>query len=213
MTKQLLITKIEARINNSKQKFPNRNYDNILPYLKSGSFFDDPAAKSYHNNFPGGLAQHVLNFTNTLEVLLESFTNIKLSSDDYDPFLVALGHDLNKVGSYNFSDVNKKVGSNWHNLKGYGYNDKIYLMPSNNISLDRIKSIMILTLSEELSIFWCEGSWSTYNSQQLDKNWKNALSYDGRVYLSHTADMLSSQLIEKTFSDIEVDKAIREWIK
>ena len=111
MLKQQLITKFEAKINYSQMNYPNRDYSKLMSYLKSQSFFDDPAARAHHNNFPGGLAQHVLNFTNALETLLSSFGNIKKSSDDYDPFLVAIGHDLNKVGSYNFSEVNKKVGT------------------------------------------------------------------------------------------------------
>ena len=211
---QTVKAKFESRFKSSQEKFPNRDYTKIKDYVFNSEFFSSPAAKGHHNNFPSGLAQHVLNFTYALETLVQSFDGrFKVSSDQYDPFLVAIGHDLNKVGFYTITDLNRKVGDKWYNLKQYGYDSYKDMMPGANISLGMISRNIELTMAESLSIYWAEGSWSTYSNQTLDKAWKNAMNYDGRVYLSHTADMISSQMMEVTLNEFDVDKAIRNFIK
>lgn len=198
--------------NNSK--LYERDYSKLKEYLLTSEFFSTPAAAKHHNNFPGGLALHVLNFSEVLEKLILSFGDkIKINSDPYDPFLVALGHDLNKVGFYSITDFNKKIDNQWVNLKQYGYNSTVDTMPSNYVSLQKMKDVIKLSKSEELSIYWAEGSWSTYANQSLDKAWKNAIDFDHRVYLAHSADMISSQMMENVLGEMEVDKAIRGWIK
>lgn len=64
----------------------------LAAYLAAGSFYDDPASLARHRSYPSGLADH------TLGVYLELRS---LSHDDGPaPMLVALAHDLCKVGTY-----------------------------------------------------------------------------------------------------------------
>jgi hypothetical protein len=205
--------KLNASIGESRLNNMNRDYSKIRTFVNNTDFLSTPAAAKHHNNFPSGLALHVLNFTEALEILMESFKGkIKVSPDDFDPFLVALGHDLNKVGFYTITDYNKKINGNWVNLLQYGYNNALDTMPSNSVSLSKMKSLIELSEAEALAIYWCEGNWSTHNNQPLNKAWDNAVAYDHRVYLAHTADMIASRMMERTLNDLEVNQAIRNWV-
>lgn len=209
-TKEEIRTLINARVDKSAHNYPDRDYGKVKEFINESEFLLCPAAAKHHNNFPTGLALHVLNVTEALESLIESFSGrAKISNDDFDPFLVALGHDLNKVGFYNITDYNKKINGQWVNLLQYGYNNAADMLPSNSVSLNRMKALIDLTQAEELAVYWCEGSWSTYGNQSLDKAWKNAINYDHRVYLAHTADMIASQMMELSLNDLEVNQAIR----
>lgn len=214
MTKSEIILKYKDLISQQSLKF-NRDYSKLFFYLKSSSFFDEPAAVRYHNNFPGGLALHTLNFFEVLEKLIENFPefNLKKKMDTmFDPLIVAIGHDLNKVGRYTIEDKNKKINNQWCNFKAYGYNNSVMEMyPSTNVSLNKINSLLGLSESERLAIFWAEGLYATHSVQDWQKALGAAIHFDHRVYLSHVADMISSQFMEAILSDEEVDKAIREW--
>ena len=138
MNKKDLIQNFTSLFKDSESMFPERDYAELEKWLWSSGFFEDPAAMKYHNNFPGGLAQHVLNFYSVYRSLLDCFeTKIKCSEDVFDPFLVAIGHDLNKIGRYSIIDVNRKIDGSWKSLKVYGYKEgDAPCFPGNKISLE-----------------------------------------------------------------------------
>lgn len=188
----------------------DRDTSSLLNYLKTSSFFDDPASKGHHNNIPGGLALHCLNFHSVLSKLI-NINMLPVSEQVFDPLIVAIGHDLNKVGYYTQSERNTKINNQWVALRQYEYVKSRDTIPHNMVSLELISPLINLSAIEDLAIFWAEGSWSTHNSRELDSAWKNAMAIDYRIYLTHTADMIASQFMEKTYSPEEVNAAIRDW--
>ena len=151
MNKQDVIAIYKQKLEDNGKEF-NRDYSQLMQYLLTSSFFDDPASMRFHNNFPGGLALHVLNFENALTQLLANLLNgplgIKISTGDkFDPFIVAIGHDLNKVGSYRLNSRNTKINGQWTNLQNYDYGNNRDCFPHAMVSMRRIHNLVPTLLS------------------------------------------------------------------
>lgn len=218
MTKSELIEKFTTRLDDHAQKY-GRDYSALKKYLLDAGFYDQPAAKGHHNNFPGGLAKHVINFHYALQTMLgaldpEKFPLVKGKSDNvFDPLIVAIGHDITKCYSYKIGERNTKIDGQWRAIKQYEYDS------SNSVYDHKVESMMLmrhlvpgLSKSEELAIYYAEGVYSLAKmDQEMMKAYDNAIKTDVRIYFTHTADMLASQFMEKTFTDVEVDRAIRSW--
>jgi hypothetical protein len=131
--------------------------------------------------------------------------------DLFNPLIVAIGHDLNKVDNYKYGTKNVKDASGkWQELMYYDYKPA-RSMPSNVHSSITMSKLVDLSESERDAIYYAEGSWSTYNQQSLDKAWKAAMSRDIRVYLTHTADMISSQFMEPILDQFELSNRLKAW--
>ena len=72
----------------------------LAAYLAAGSYYTDPASVGHHRNYPGGLADHCLGVYLNLRALGVAETTAAL---------VALGHDLCKVGTYQRVVKSQKV--------------------------------------------------------------------------------------------------------
>jgi len=214
--KRDLVFKYHDTIKRQEALF-NRDYSDLFKYLKSTSFFDDPASRANHNNIPGGLAMHTMNFFDCLSRFIEhpphpTLQPMLISKDMFDPLLVAIGHDANKIGFYKIRSWNRKVDNQWQELKSYDYNNATFALPSNVISVNRIREVFpAMSKAEELAIYWAEGFWSIHNDHNLARNYNNAQEYDSRILLTHFADMWASRYMEKTYDEVDVNNAIRSW--
>ena len=85
--------------------------DKLLEYLEKSSFFDDPASARQHLSAPGGLCQHSINVYKRMKWLCEMEAlqnpNFQMPSDE-TVAIVALLHDLCKIGCYRKEPKNKK---------------------------------------------------------------------------------------------------------
>lgn len=78
----------------------------LLDYLENSDFYTAPASTKYHQNYEGGLCEHSLGVYKHLIKLLEAY-NLKDKYSEYSIIIVALLHDLCKIGIY--EKVRKKV--------------------------------------------------------------------------------------------------------
>ena len=77
----------------------------LIYKLEKKGFFTAPCSAKYHLNIEGGLCQHSLNVYYTLAKLNEAFET-NLSEDSM--IIVALCHDLDKMGKYEITSRNVK---------------------------------------------------------------------------------------------------------
>ena len=103
-----------------KEIIPKRaDAKNLLSYLNSTSFFDDPASAKKHSSFEHGLVLHSINVYTSLKKLIKTFPN-NYSEDSIA--IVSLLHDVCKIGTYEKTARNKKeyiTDGNFNNYKGY----------------------------------------------------------------------------------------------
>ena len=82
----------------------------LWDYLKTGSFFEDPASTRYHMDCCGGLCRHSLNVYYRLKKLVEDYGRESgRSYSDESVAIVALLHDLCKMGCYQQTVRNQKT--------------------------------------------------------------------------------------------------------
>lgn len=194
-----------------KSKMYNRDYRSLMAYLKSSTFYEEPASGRYHNNFPGGLAEHCLNLYHSLSGLIEKI-GVPLKKDEiFDPLIVAIGHDLNKVGKYKISQRNIKDDSGrWESVSYYDYNNDISpetSFNSNLVCLNIITKYVDCSIIEKLAVYWAEGLWSAKESQ---REYAAALKSDTRIYYTHVADMMATYYMESIYTPKEVHNAINK---
>ena len=178
LQKSELIQKYKSILVSNSLAF-NRDYQPLLTYLIQSSFFDMPASTRFHLNCPGGLAQHILNLHECLLKLLElNPVPSKLSSDVFDPFIVSIAHDMNKIDGYKISERNSKINGQWVQLKYYDHNGSKDMYPHNLVSLDAMRRYVSLSKAEELAIFHAEGNFSTFMERELLNAQGNAFRFN-----------------------------------
>jgi len=189
----------------------NRSYDDLIGWLETTSFYTDPASQRYHNNYPGGLVDHMLNVNEILEDQIRS-SKIKdqFTTDTFDTLIVAIGHDLNKVGTYKIGFRNRKIDNVWCQMKFYEgqYRDDILTHAEVSLALTR-KYVPDLSRTECAAIRWAEGMWDESCGTDAGRRaWTNAIKYDPRVLYTHNADMQATYYYEKILDEIELNKVL-----
>ena len=105
--------------------------DRFLEYLtgKSSDFFTAPASTRYHGACEGGLAQHSINVYHCLKAYLERQRVKDLYGMEYSDetiALVALLHDVCKIGCYKVSTRNVKDENGvWQKVPYYAFEDPL----------------------------------------------------------------------------------------
>jgi len=110
----------------------------LIKWLKTSSFYYDPASVRYHGSFGSGLLCHSLNTYNNAH---ELNNNNELPNDSI--VLSSLLHDMCKCGSY------KRIGGKWcknHDISIEGHGRRSLTMLK-NLGLD-------LTNEEQIAIRW-----------------------------------------------------------
>lgn len=83
----------------------------LLAWLESSDFFTAPASTRFHGNYEGGLCEHSVNVWEELVRLLKAYPEVKVTAES--AAIVALLHDLCKVGCYKQELRNTKVNGVW----------------------------------------------------------------------------------------------------
>lgn len=187
-------------------------------------FFTAPASARYHLNEPGGLCQHSLNVYNALcslcdqygvaydlnpdfdEELGETEDNVKyIPHQMYSPDtlkILGLLHDISKANLYEKTTRNKKVKNpdgtfSWVSEDGYAVKqaqDRFIYGNHEETSEFMIRSFGRLEIEESVAILYHHAGMG-FDSTKADIG--EIYSRYPLAMLLHTADMLSSFIIER----------------
>lgn len=189
--------------------------DKLLEWLEKSSFFDDPASAKHHLAIKGGLCRHSLNVYKRLKWLCEMEAiqnpNFQMPSDETIA-IVALLHDLCKVGTYIMEpknqktyDLDKVAAAPRYQVKNDSLGDFIWetvLQYQNNDTMPFghgeksvyiIQNFMRLTREEAFAIRYHMGSWNEGEKQNAGASFE---LYE-LALLTHMADEFATFVEEK----------------
>ena len=156
----------------------------LREWLRSTDFAVAPASTKYHESYRGGLAEHSVNVFNELARLLKAYPEVKCSSET--AAIVALLHDLCKVGAYKQELRNKKENGMWVQVPFYVFDEKFKFGGHGSKSVYLVQKYMKLT-DEEATAINCHmgaagGDYSVYEAYRAFP----------LAFLLHAADMAST---------------------
>ena len=102
--------------------------DKLLDYLLQSDFFIAPASARYHSSYDGGLVEHSINVYKCLYDYLSRERvkdTYKLSVSDETIAIVALLHDVCKIGCYKAGVRNVKENGVWKQVPTYNFEDSM----------------------------------------------------------------------------------------
>lgn len=158
--------------------------EKLLQYLFVNNFYTSPAAKSYHENYPGGLYDHC---KEVFSQLFEYRTKMNKNWSDLELILIAFGHDLCKLGLYIMNYNNGTIT--------YSLNPIIDIAKHGTRSLEVLSELVPELLNERIanSIVCHMGLW-TADVPNISDYMRDAQSKDDLVFFTHSADMVASRL-------------------
>lgn len=170
----------------------------LIEYLQKSDFFTAPASTQYHGAFRGGLAQHCLNVLDCILSLHEHMVaqgyNVPEVQQD-SLILTALLHDVCKINCYHedFRNVKNEQGV-WEKVPCYK-REPLLPMGHGGKSVFILQNFISLSVEEAQAIFWHMGAYDTSPYMTLNELGK---AYDDYflAYLLHTADMMSTYVLE-----------------
>lgn len=198
-----------------KAVIKRKGADELLDWLCSTSFFEDPASTKYHLNRPGGLCEHSIHVYYRLAELCEQEIR---RNEDHEQFsdesiaIVGLLHDLCKIGCYAIEQKNvktydpQKVAAAdqyarkhdaagdfiWETVQAYRFADPLpYGHGEKSVFL--IQKYMTLTDAEALAIRYHMGSWIEGEKTNASKVFES----NTLAFLVHTADEMATYLDER----------------
>lgn len=182
--------------------------DDILERLEQNGFFEAPSSASYHLNEPGGLCLHSLNVFDTAVTIYKHVAEPAILGGT-SPFtsevsmeslaICTLFHDLCKVDMYHPSTKWKKSPEGrWVSYEGYDIHDNFPLGHGEK-SVLLLYRYLHLTPNEMLAIRWHMGMFDMgENGTPQRFAYYEAMAKSPLVAIVHSADMLASNLLEKT---------------
>ena len=153
----------------------------FIDWLREKGFFNKPAAIKHHGNYTGGLFDHSLAVTQSLNSMTKAL-NLKWQNTR-SPFVVGMFHDLCKLEDYvKTTDTD-----------GWAYNNDKILAGHGDKSIMLLSQFMTLTEEEILCIRFHMGAYQTDDWTAYDK----AIRKYESVLWTHTADMYASKVLNK----------------
>ncbi len=165
--------------------------DKLLSWLEESSFFSDPASTKYHGAYEGGLCEHSVNVWGELVRLLKAYPEIKVSAET--AAIIALLHDVCKIGCYKQELRNKKVNNVWVQQPTYVFQEDFCFGGHGSKSVYLIQKYMPLTDEEAVAINCHMGSWDRSPS---DYGVGNAYERFPLAWLLHVADESATYIRE-----------------
>jgi len=148
-------------------------------------FVDAPASRTRkrHHCYPGGLIDHSLKMYSALRNLIKKS---KLKIPDKSVIIIALLHDICKVGTYQFV-VESKKGAKFE----YKRDDK-YPIGHGDKSIIVVQQFIKLTMDEAMAIRWHMGPFDP--AYVIYQESIRRVGYNKLVAAVFAADYISSQL-------------------
>lgn len=165
----------------------NKIADNLINWLRGTDFYDAPASTKYHEAYKHGLLIHTLHVYNNICDLwkLDKFHDV----DIYSASLIALVHDLCKIGLYEVYQKNVKEDGTWKQVDAYRRNSPSYPLGHGETSMFLADRFCKLTPEEATAIRWHMGKWYTHDA--LDNDLQTANETFPLVHMLQFADQLS----------------------
>lgn len=164
--------------------------EELLTYLDESDFYTCPASAKYHGSNVGGLVEHSLEVYNELKRLLKAYPEIEVSEETVA--IVALFHDLCKIGLYKVEYKNRKNDDGkWEQSMYYTYDEKFHFGGHGSKSVYIVQNYIKLTQEEAAAINCHMGSWDG------NKDVADAYQQFPIAWLLHVADEASTFLLKK----------------
>lgn len=196
----------EQFINIYTSNIQREGAEDLLKYLESSSFFEDPASTRYHLDRPEGLVEHSIDVYNRLHWLcaVESSHNSKFTKPTEESIaIVGLLHDLCKANTYvkeikNFKNYDTDAIANaydavvrqdshgeyiWDSKIGYRKEDN-FIYGHGEKSVYLISKFMKLTDEEAFAIRYHMASWNEHEKDDASR----CFSRYEFAMLTHMAD-------------------------
>ena len=170
--------------------------DKLLDYLTNKSdFFTAPASARYHGAYAGGLCEHSLNVYHCLVDYLQRERVQELYGLEYSDesiAIVALLHDLCKIGCYKQSTRNvKDENGKWQTVPTYTFDDPLpYGHGEKSVYI--ANGFIRLTREEAMAIRWHMGFSGTEDNRMVGQ----AFQKYPLAFALATADMEASYFLE-----------------
>ncbi|MCQ2443150.1 MAG: hydrolase [Oscillospiraceae bacterium] len=179
-----------------KEKIKRPGAAELLDYLENKSdFFTAPASARYHSSFEGGLCEHSLNVYDCLVDYLDRprvQEEYGLNYSEESVAIVALCHDLCKIGCYKTSTRNvKQPDGSWRQQVVYQFEDP---MPYGHgeKSVYIVNGYMRLTREEAFAIRYHMGFSGPEDNRDIGK----AFEMFPLAYALHVADSEATYFLE-----------------
>lgn len=170
--------------------------DKLLDYLTNKSdFFTAPASARYHGAYAGGLCEHSLNVYHCLVDYLQRERVQELYGLEYSDesiAIVALLHDLCKIGCYKQSTRNvKDENGKWQTVPSYTFDDPLpYGHGEKSVYI--ANGFIRLTREEAMAIRWHMGFSGTEDNRTVGQ----AFQKYPLAFALATADMEAAYFLE-----------------
>ncbi|MBO6189226.1 MAG: hypothetical protein J6N92_00205 [Alloprevotella sp.] len=208
MTEEQIQKNKEEFIALCREHIQRDGLEDLLAYLEKTDFYTAPSSTAFHLNEDGGLCRHSINVFQTARTLLEQYVapakaEGRLNSDKEISLesvaVCTLFHDLCKVNLYKKVDKFKKdENGRWVTYPGYEVEDK-FPFGHGEKSCFAIMHYMKMLPDEMLAVRWHMGMFDLAPQGCAQSYaFKAALEKSPLVALVHSADFLSSNLLEKT---------------
>lgn len=146
------MTNTKTKFKGTVKHFISRpGIDDLMAWLDAGDFYTAPASTRYHESFEGGLVLHSLNVFHHLVQLNEHY---ETGYDLETLAIVALFHDLCKVGCYKTSMRNvkdEKTGI-WSKVPFYMFDEDFKYGGHGSKSVFLLQNFMKLTPDEAVAV-------------------------------------------------------------
>jgi hypothetical protein len=167
--------------------------DKLLAWLEDSDFFEAPASTRFHGNYEGGLCEHSVNVWEELVRLLKAYPEVRVSAES--AAIVALLHDLCKIGCYKTELRNTKVNNVWVKKPVYVFNEDFCYGGHGSKSVFLVQKHIALTDAEAVAIN-CHMGFS--DRAPGDGSVGNAFGQYPLAWLLHVADESATYIREST---------------
>ena len=171
--------------------------EKLLEWLERSDFFTAPASTKLHSSYEGGLCEHSIKaFKRFLRLVqMEYGENWAEKVSPESVAIIALLHDVCKVGYYSTEMRNVKENGEWVQKPFYKVDDSLpYGHGEKSVYI--ISSFMKLTREEAMAINWHMGGFDT-RVQGGSYSMSGAFYKFSLALLFHMADMMSTYLDEE----------------
>ena len=202
----LQANKIEENWNNLikliEDSFSGERKDNLLKmynHLKDRMMFAPASSKEhFHNAFPGGYVDHVLNITRAVKSVYQTWKDhgAHINFTEEEMIFATLHHDLGKVGD-DTTDYYIPNESEWHRKnqgKIYTPNPKLQYMNVSDRSLWLLQKFDVkLNQTEYIGLKLADGMYEEGNKQYYMSFTPDFELQTNLPHIIHQADMLASK--------------------
>lgn len=191
-------TFIEIANKNIKRK----GIADLLKWLEKTDFFTAPASTKFHSHFEGGLCEHSLKVYTNLCHLVQWKMNggQPLDTTSLETVtIIALFHDLSKIGKYelSFRNVKNEETNQWEKVPCYSYtNEKTKILLGHaESSVFLLQKFIEPTLEEATAIRWHMGAFDP-SVKGGEREYSAALQKCPIALLAYIADNMAATLDE-----------------